>query len=114
MKEARFNINPDNDKLQIFSTARHTKCILLPLGETETTPFSIARTIGQPGHLEHEVFKSLGEGLKRMAEVADEVKFSQAGRDQIKGRRRQKEERPNQRNAPLHLHHDIDGISRQA
>jgi hypothetical protein len=61
-------MDPNNDKLQVFSDFRHAKCILPPL-----------RTIGDPGatgtsgHLEHEVFKSLGEGLKRMGEAADEA-----------------------------------------
>ncbi len=73
LKEARLNIDPDNNKIKKKITARHAKCILLALGETGTTPFSIARTVGQPGHLEHEVIKSLGEGLKQMGEAADEA-----------------------------------------
>jgi hypothetical protein len=28
---------------------------------------------GQPGHLDHEVFKSLGKGLKQMGEAADKA-----------------------------------------
>jgi hypothetical protein len=68
LKEARFTMDPYNNELQVFSDFRHAKCILPPLG-----------TIGDPGatgtsgHLEHEVFKSLGEGLKRMGEAADEA-----------------------------------------
>ncbi len=68
LKEARFTMDPNNGKLQVFSDFRHAKCILPPLG-----------TIGDPGatgtsgHLEHKVFKSLDEGLKRMGEVADEA-----------------------------------------
>ncbi len=68
LKEARFTMDPDKDELQVFSDFRHAKCILPPLG-----------TIGDPGatgtsgHLEHEVFKSLGEGLKSMGEAADEA-----------------------------------------
>jgi hypothetical protein len=85
LKEARFNINQDNNKLQKFSKARHVKCILLPLGETGTTPFSIAGTVGQPGHLEHEVFKSLGKGLKRMGEAADEAKSLKREEIKLKG-----------------------------
>jgi hypothetical protein len=61
-------MDPDNNKLQVFSDFRHAKCILLPLG-TIGDP-GATRT---PGHLEHEVFKSLGEGLKRMGEAADEA-----------------------------------------
>jgi hypothetical protein len=68
LKEARFTMDPNNDKLQVSSDFSHAKCILPPLG-----------TIGDPGatgtsgHLEHEVFKSLGEGLTRMGEAADEA-----------------------------------------
>ncbi len=85
LKEARFNINPDNDELQNFSTARHVECILPPPGEIGTTPFSIARTVGQPGHLEHEVFKSLGEGLKQMGEAADEANSLKREEIKLKG-----------------------------
>jgi hypothetical protein len=68
LKEARFTMDPNNNKLQVFSDFRHAKCILLPLG-----------TVGDPGatgtsgHLEHKVFKSLNEGLTRMGEAADEA-----------------------------------------
>jgi hypothetical protein len=85
LKEARFNIDPDNNELQNFLTARHAKCILLALGETGTTPFSIARTVGQPGHLEHEVIKSLGEGLKQMGEAADEANSLKREEIKLKG-----------------------------
>ncbi len=77
LKEARFTMDPDNDELQVFSDFRHAECILPPLG-----------TIGDPGatgtsgHLEHEVFKSLGEGLKRMGEAADEANLLK--REEIK------------------------------
>jgi hypothetical protein len=85
LKEARFNINPDNNELQKFSTVRHAECILSPLRETGTTPFSIARTVGQPGHLKHKVFKSLGEGLKQMGEAADEANSFKQEEIKLKG-----------------------------
>jgi hypothetical protein len=68
LKEARFTMDPNNNKLQVFSDFRHAKCILPPVG-----------TIGDPGatgtsgHLEHKVFKSFGEGLMRIGEAADEA-----------------------------------------
>jgi hypothetical protein len=68
LKEARFTMDPDNNELQIFSDFRHAKCILPPLGTIEDPGAT-----GTSGHLEHEVFKSLGEGLKRMGEEADET-----------------------------------------
>ncbi len=63
-------MDPDNNKLQAFSDFRHAKCILPPLG-TMGAPGAT----GTPGHLEHKVFKSLNEGLKRMGEAADEAKL---------------------------------------
>jgi hypothetical protein len=59
LKEARFTMDPDNDKLQAFSDSRHAKCILPPLGR-----MGAPGATGTSGHLEHEVFKSLGEGQK--------------------------------------------------
>ena len=68
LKEARFTMDPKNEELQAFSDSRHAKCILPPLG----TMGAPAAT-GTSGHLEHKVFKSLGEGLKQMGEAADEA-----------------------------------------
>ncbi len=68
LKEARFKMDPNNNELQVFSDLRHAKRILPPLG-TMGAPGST----GTSGHLEHKVFKSLGEGLKRMREAANEA-----------------------------------------
>jgi hypothetical protein len=56
LTEARFTIDPDNNKLQAFLDFRHAKCILLPLGAMGNQGATC-----QPGHLEHKVFKSLGK-----------------------------------------------------
>ncbi len=61
-------MDPNNKKLQAFSDFRHARCILPPLG-TMGAPGAT----GRAGHLEHKVFKSLGEGLKRIGEAADEA-----------------------------------------
>jgi hypothetical protein len=80
LTEARFTMDPNNDKLQVFSDFRHAKCILPPLG-----------TIGDPGatgtsgHLEHKVFKCLGEGLKRMGEAADEANLLKCKEIKLQG-----------------------------
>jgi hypothetical protein len=80
LKEARFTTDPDNVKLQVFPDCRHAKCILPQLG-----------TIGAPGatgtsgHLEHKVFKSLGEGLKRMGEAADEANLLKCKEIKLQG-----------------------------
>jgi hypothetical protein len=71
LKEARFTINPDNNELQNLLSLRHTKCILLPLGATGYITHRAVGAIGQSRHLDHEVFKSLGKGLKQMGEVAN-------------------------------------------
>jgi hypothetical protein len=68
LTEASFTINPDNNELQAFLDFRHAKSILLPLGAMGNQGAT-----GQPGHLEHKVFKSLGKGLKQMGEVADKA-----------------------------------------
>jgi hypothetical protein len=60
LKEARVNINPNNNELQSFLAARHNECILPPLKELGTNPFGIARTTNQPRNPNHEVFKSQG------------------------------------------------------
>ncbi len=80
LKEARFTMDPDNNELQVFSDFRHAKCTLPPL-----------RTIGDQGatstsgHLEHEVFKSLGEGLKSMGEAADEANLLKCEEIKLRG-----------------------------
>jgi hypothetical protein len=80
LKEARFTMDPNNGKLQAFSNFRHAKCILPPLG-----------TIGYPGatstqgHLQHEVFKSLGEGLKQMREAADDENLLKCEEIKLRG-----------------------------
>jgi hypothetical protein len=68
LKEARFTMEPNNNKLQAFSDSRHAKCILSPLGR-----MGAPGATGTSGHLEHKVFKSLGESQKRMGEAADEA-----------------------------------------
>ncbi len=59
---------------------RHAKCILPPLGA-----MGIQGATGQPGHLEHEVFKSLGKGLKRMGEAADEANLLKQEEIKLRG-----------------------------
>jgi hypothetical protein len=66
LKVARFTIDPDNNELQGFSSSRHAGCILLPLEATGLITHGVVGVIGQSGHLDHEVFKSHGEGLKQM------------------------------------------------
>jgi hypothetical protein len=73
LKEARFTINPDNNELQNFSLSKHAKCILPPLGAAGHITHGDVGAIGQSGHLDHEVFKSLGKGLKQMREAADKA-----------------------------------------
>ncbi len=80
LKEARFTMDSNKGKLQVFSDFRHAKFILPPLG-----------TIGDPGaavtsgHLEHKVFKSLGEGLKRMGKAADEANLLKCKEIMLRG-----------------------------
>jgi hypothetical protein len=80
LKEARFTMDPNNNKLQVFSDFRHAKYILPPLG-----------TMGAPGatsisgYLEHKVFKSLGEGLKRIGEAEDEANLLKCKEIKLQG-----------------------------
>ncbi len=80
LKEAQFTMDPDNDKLQVFADFRHAKCILPPLGK-----IGDPGATGTSGHLEHEVFKSLGEGLKRMGEAADEANLLKCKEIKLQG-----------------------------
>jgi hypothetical protein len=106
-------MDPDNNELQVFSDFRHAKCILPPLG-----------TIGDPGatgisgHLEHKVFKSLGEGLKRMGKAADEANLLKREEIKLRG---DKEDKKKDRIKDMHpsisnmilmvsaVDHDIQG-----
>jgi hypothetical protein len=85
LKEARVNIDPNNDELQSFSAACHNERILPPLRESGTNPFGIAGTTSQPRNPNHEVFKSLGEGLKQMGEAVDETNSLKREEIKLKG-----------------------------
>jgi hypothetical protein len=61
LKEARLTMDTNNNKIQACSDFRHVKCILSPLGAMGTLGAT-----GQSGHLEQDIFKSLGKGLKQM------------------------------------------------
>jgi hypothetical protein len=105
LKEARVNINPNNNELQSFLAARHNECILPPLGELGTNPFGIAGTTSQPRNPNHEVFKSLGKGLKQMGEAADKANSLKQEEIKLKG-----EEEEKKKNRIKEMHPSISNM----
>jgi hypothetical protein len=70
---------------RIFSSFRYADCILPPLGVTGLITHGAVGAIGQSANLDHEVFKSLGKGLKRMAETADKANVLKQKEISLKG-----------------------------